>query len=235
VALDERMRIGAVIQARMTSQRLPGKVLRQICGKPALGYVLESVQRSLAIATVVVATSSHQSDDAIVDFCENLGVQYHRGPLDDVVERVAQAVVAHGLDCFFRVCGDSPLLDHRLLDQALSVYTAGEYDLVTNVMPRTFPAGESVELVRTAAFDAARAGAMTAKDREHVTQYFYRHRASFRIGTFKAPYAWQAVRLVLDTPEDLAVIEDILSKMDKPHWEYDLAALMRLHPLADLH
>jgi spore coat polysaccharide biosynthesis protein SpsF (cytidylyltransferase family) len=152
--------------------------------------------------------------------------------LHDVVERIAQALEDHALDCFFRVCGDSPLLDHRLLAQALNVYGKDGYDLVTNVLPRTYPAGESIELLRSDSFNKMRAEELDREDREHVTRYFYRFADRFRIGRFAAPEPWPGARLVLDTMEDLAVIEKIVAGMDKPHWEYSVEDLMRVYPAA---
>jgi spore coat polysaccharide biosynthesis protein SpsF len=229
------MRVGAIIQARMSSRRLPGKVLCDIAGKPALAYLVESLAQCRELKTLVVATSVDRTDDPIVEFCEKRNLLYERGSLHDVVERIAQTLEHHPLDCFFRVCGDSPLLDHRLLATALSLYRGGEYDLITNVLPRTFPAGESVELLRSASFYKARAGEMDDEDREHVTRYFYRFPQRFRIGNFGAPKPWQEARLVLDTMDDLAVIGDIVSRMSRPHWEYGVEELMALHASAACH
>jgi spore coat polysaccharide biosynthesis protein SpsF len=227
---EEPLQVGAIIQARMSSARLPGKVLRDIAGKPALQYVVESMRQCKELAAIVVATSDDASDDAIADFCEKRNVLCHRGPLNDVVERMAQALEEHSLDCFFRVCGDSPLLDHRLLAEALNIYRKDEYDLVTNVLPRTYPTGESVELLRSASFHKVRSDEMDREDREHVTRYFYRLAKRFRIGRFTAPQPWHKARLALDTMEDLAIIEEIVARMDKPHWEYSVEDLMRMHP-----
>jgi spore coat polysaccharide biosynthesis protein SpsF (cytidylyltransferase family) len=216
----------------MSSARLPGKVLRNIAGKPALQYLLESMGQCKELAAMVVATSNDPSDDAIAEFCEKRNVPCHRGPLHDVVERMAQALEGRGLDCFFRVCGDSPLLDHRLLAEALNIYAKDEYDLVTNVLPRTYPAGESVELLRIDSFNKVRSEAMDSEDREHVTRYFYRLAERFRIGRFAAREPWQDARLVLDTIEDLVIIEKIVAGMNRPHWEYAVGDLMRMYPAA---
>ena len=214
----------------MSSARLPGKVLLDIAGKPTLRYLLESMGQCRELAAIVVATSNDPSDDKIAEFCEKQNVLCHRGPLHDVVERIAQALEKHRLDCFFRVCGDSPLLDHRLLAEALNVYGKDSYDLVTNVLPRTYPAGESIELLRSDSFNKVRSEELDCDDREHVTRYFYRRAERFRIGRFAAPEPWPGARLVLDTMEDLAVIEKIITGMNKPHWKYSVEDLMRMYP-----
>lgn len=208
------VQVAAVVQARMSSQRLPGKVLAPLAGRPALAYLLERLEG----LRVVVATSTDPSDDAIEAFCAERSVDCQRGPLDDVAARFALVVERLGLDAFLRVNGDSPLLDRRLVDRGLALFDETEPDLATNVFPRTFPHGQSVEVVRAETFLAARPE-FEADDREHVTRFFYEHPERFRIENFAAPEPYAGPSLALDTPEDLERLDAILRRLTRPHVE----------------
>src|SRR5579862_9583374 len=137
----------------MTSQRLPGKSLRPLCGQPMLQYVLDRLSRLDVLSEAVVATSTDPSDDAIDEFCRRIGRPCFRGSLDNVAERFLQAALAHRLSAFVRVSGDSPLLDQRLVARGVALFTESGSDLTTNIFPRTYPAGMSVEVVRTETFE----------------------------------------------------------------------------------
>lgn len=226
------MEVAAVVQARMSSARLPGKVLRPLAGRPALEYLLERLARARTIERVIVATSTDPSDDPIAAFCAERGVPCVRGPHDDVAARFAEVAEAEGLDAFVRVTGDSPLLDQRLVDHAVEEFASGSFDLVTNVFPRTFPHGQSVEVVSVAAFATA-LEAIRSDEREHVTLVFYRQPERFRIHNFRATAAANGVTLALDTEEDAARLDALLTAMDRPHWEYAYDELVGLAEAAE--
>ncbi|HET7568269.1 MAG TPA: NTP transferase domain-containing protein [Gaiellaceae bacterium] len=196
------MHVAAVVQARMSSQRLPGKVLAPLAGRPALAWLLER----LAGFEVVVATSGEPSDDPVAAFCAERGVECFRGPLADVAARFAGAVERYGLDAFVRVNGDSPLLDPALVARGIELFRATEPDLATNVFPRSFPPGQSVEVVRAETFLAARPE-FDERDREHVTTFFYARPERFRIENFAAAAPYEGPSHALDTAEDLARLE----------------------------
>jgi spore coat polysaccharide biosynthesis protein SpsF len=223
-----RRRVPAIVQARMSSRRLPGKVLRDVAGKPLLQYVLERVQDCPAIGEIVVATSVDHADDAIVEFCRSMDVPCARGPMDDVAGRFEQVVDASAFDCFARICGDRPLLDPRLLEQAAALYGDG-VDVVTNVWPPTFPPGQTVEIVRADAFARARACMREAADREHVTRYFYRHGTDYRIVNFTATARFDDVHLAVDTEADLQKFSAMVARMERPHWSYGLREVVALY------
>lgn len=222
------MKTAIIVQARMSSQRLPGKVLRQVAQKPLLQYLIESLSQCRENNLVLIATSVDRSDDPVEDFCSKLGVAVHRGPLDDVAARFSEAASRHRLDAFARVSGDSPLIDHRLVDQMLSIFKAGDFDLVTNVMKRTFPKGHSVEIMRSSAFAKALGLSNLPTDREHVTPAFYRNPDAFSIRSVTSPEDRSSVNFCVDTPEDLARFEAIIAKMKKPHWQYSSGDLLLL-------
>jgi spore coat polysaccharide biosynthesis protein SpsF len=205
------MTVGAVVQARMTSTRLPGKVLMPLAGRPALVWLLERLERATELDALIVATSVEASDDPVAHFCEQRGTACARGPLDHVAQRMLDAARAAGLDAFVRISGDSPLLDQRLVDHAVELMRRTRAPLVTNVRPRTFPPGQSVEVVRTEALADA------LGDPEHVTGELYEREGLVR---FEHSPPRTAPALTLDTPSDHARLEAILIRMDRPHWEY---------------
>lgn len=214
----------AIIQARFSSVRLPGKMLMDLCGRPMLGRVVDRVSSARQIQRVVVATSSEASDDAIAAFCANEGVQCHRGSLDDVMERFRQVVRAESAEAFVRISGDSPLIDPAVIDLAVGYYRQADCDLATNVYVRTFPKGQSVEVVRTAALDRLRERVSTPDHREHVTKAFYEDPRWFRIVSFTSGCDAGAVNLSVDTQEDFERARRLVSALPAAGWRNLLTA-----------
>jgi spore coat polysaccharide biosynthesis protein SpsF len=222
--------IAVVAQARMTSSRLPGKVLRPLDGeRPTLQFLIERVQHCERADAFVVATSDDASDDPVAELCERLGVTVHRGSLQDVAGRYLDVVERFGLDAFVRVTGDSPLIDQRLIDHGIELFREGGADLVTNVFPSTFASGHSLEVVDAGAFRRAYGQMSEPVHFEHVTNYLYTHAADFRIRNFVRSPDDGALDVSLDTEDDARLIEAILARMDRPHWEYDYDAVMDLY------
>ena len=222
------MRIGVIIQARMSSTRLPGKMLKQIQGKSALNYLLERIEQCLGLQDTIVATSTDNADDAIEDFCEESSVECFRGSLENVAERFNNAAKKYKLDAFVRICGDSPLLDPQLVDEHVQLFRQGAVDLVTNVANRTFPHGQSVEVLSTEVYCQTVDKMNLPQHFEHVTRYFYDYPDEFVIKEIKCPIECNDANFVIDTPEDLQRISNLIKAMDKPHWEYHLKDLIRL-------
>lgn len=222
----------AIVQARMSSRRLPNKALHPIAGRPMLSYLIERLRRCRRLAGVALATSTMPEDDAIAGFCADLDVPCYRGPLDDVLGRFLQVVQARALASVVRISGDSPLLDPALVDGAVELFEAGGYDLVTNVAPRSFPRGQSVEVVTADALRRLDAVDVAPDEREHVTLWFYRHPERCAMRNFAAARDMSAIKLAVDTPEDLAMIARIIAQMDRPHWQYGLEELLELQRTA---
>jgi len=222
------MQTGVIIQARMSSERFPGKVLYKTAGKPLLGYLLERLEHCQYCDRVVVATSVEESDDDIEKFCDALKVNCYRSSLENVAERFKGAAVKYDFDSFVRICADSPLLDYRLIDRLVEIFTEGEFDLVTNILDRTFPKGQSVEVIRRDTFERAFKLMKEPQDREHVTRYFYNRPGEFRIFNLlnDVDYSW--LQLTIDRPDDIAIFDSILGGMDRPHWEYSLEDILEL-------
>ena len=222
------MRIGIIIQARMGSQRLPGKVLQRVAGKPLLEYLLERLERGTGGLQRVVATSTEAPDDPLEQFCAARGIPCHLGPMLDVAGRFWTAARVFGFDGFVRLSADSPLLDQGLVDWAVRLFCGGAFDLVTNVAIRSFPHGQSVEVVRTSAFARACGTMDEAADREHVTRFFYRNPAAFAIHNFTACQDYSDLQFSVDTPADAQRCAALLSCMERPHWQYGWRELIEL-------
>jgi len=216
----------------MDSTRLTGKALYEVNGKVLLQYVLERVRRSKYGEHPVIATSCEPPDDAIDDFCRRFGVEVFRGPLNDVARRFEEVVQKYGFDAFVRVCGDSPLIDQALIDMACDIFVQGDFDIVTNTLHRTYPRGQSVEVLRSSVFRQACSEMETADDKEHITRFFYRNPGRFKIYNFRAANDYSLMQLSIDTPEDMELFKTLVLQMDKPHWEYDVAALVQLYQSA---
>ncbi len=218
-------RIGAFIQARMSSSRLSGKVLGPLAGKPVLAYLLERLERVRELDFVVVATSSESSDEPIRDFCVRRGTACHAGSLADVARRFAEAARAHPCQGMLRCCADSPLLDLALVRRGLDLFREIGADVVTNVHPRSFPVGQSVEVVCTAAFLDACEG-MQGEEREHCTLHFYNNPDRIRIINFDSGGHWEHRSLAVDTADDRRRLERLAAAMDRPHWTYGWRELL---------
>lgn len=203
----------AVVQARMSSTRLPGKVLADLGGRPVLEWVVSRLRDSRELADVTVATSADSGDDAVADAAAALGAQVVRGPLDDVLGRYA--IAARSLDSggVVRITADCPLIDPAVVDEVVSEWRAGDADYVANVIePRTYPVGMDTEVVTAAALLAADAEATDAYDREHVTPFVRSRPERFpqRAVTLDPPRP--DVRLTLDTPDDLEHLRAVVAQ-----------------------
>jgi spore coat polysaccharide biosynthesis protein SpsF len=221
--------IGTVIQARMGSSRLPGKVLYEVNGKVLLQYVIERVRRSKYADCLVVATSCEPQDNAIADFCRRFGVEFYRGALNDVAGRFAEVLEKYGFDVFVRICGDSPLIDQTLIDKACDIFLQGDFDIVTNTLHRTYPRGQSVEVVRAEVFERARRLMTEDEDKEHVTRFFYRNADRFDIHNFCSDRDRGFIQLSVDNPTDMELFAKVVSQMDRAHWEYRVGELIELY------
>ena len=195
----------------MSSARFPGKMLAPFLGRPLIANVLDGLSRDNLHPQVAVLTSTEASDDALAEFVEQTcKVPVVRGDLYNVAGRFQDAVKAHPCDWFVRISGDSPLIDGKLVRRMMD-FIEPRFDLVTNVKRRTFPPGQSVECVRSAAFAALDTAALTQAQREHVTPVFYEGSDwQVRSVVCREPH-WADTRMVVDTPDDLRQVELLAS------------------------
>jgi spore coat polysaccharide biosynthesis protein SpsF len=217
----------------MSSQRLPNKVLHKVAGKPMLQYLLERLMHCNCLDAIVVATSVDDSDTPIAEHCRQHGIAYHRGPLANVAGRFNEVLDIYKFDCFVRVNGDSPLLDQRLIEKGVNIYLGGNFDVVTNTLPRTYPAGQSVEVLHAITYQNAYNRMREQEDLEHVTRYYYRHSEDFCIHNFSYIESINNIRLCVDTHEDMERFAGIISCMDRPHWEYQLEDLLEIYRILE--
>jgi spore coat polysaccharide biosynthesis protein SpsF (cytidylyltransferase family) len=203
----------ALIQARMSSSRLPGKVLKLVRGKSALARVVERVRRARTPQMVAVATTTNASDDAIERACAALGTLCFRGQEHDVLHRFYVAAKLYGGDAIMRVTADCPLIDPMVVDAVGDVFGRGEHDYVANINPPTYPDGLDVELFTFAALESAWRGARLRSEREHVTLYIRNHPELFRIGNIRCDRDLSHLRWTVDEPRDLEFVEAVYERL----------------------
>lgn len=203
----------AVLQARMSSNRLPGKVLLEVCGKPLLQHQIERVQRCRALGGLVVATSNHRDDDPIEALCQSLGVWTYRGSLGDVLDRFVQAARPYQPGWVVRLTGDCPLADPGVIDRVAYMALQGDYDYVSSALHPTFPDGLDAECVRHACLEQAGAEAVLASEREHVTPFIYARPERFALGEIRHPVDLSDLRWTVDEPRDFVFVSQVFERL----------------------
>lgn len=227
------MKTVIVVQARMTSTRLPGKVLLPLAGQPMLVRLLERLRRVRRAQGIVIATTTNAADDPIAALCAQQGVPCHRGSEHDVLSRYADAAHLHGADTVVRITSDCPLIDPALIDQVIAAYEEGGSDYVSNMLPPTWPYGMAVEVFSAAALAQAHAEATQAAEREHVTPFLYWHPERYRLRNVASPVDLSQHRWTVDTPEDYELVSRLFEHLMPihPHFtQADVLALLEQHP-----
>lgn len=215
-------KVVVIIQARMGSTRLPGKVLLDLGGKPMLARVVSRCRQATMVDQVVIATSDDPSDDAIENYCIAQGYPYLRGSLHDVLDRYYQAARQFEASIIVRITADCPLIDPAVIDQVVSALIGGEqeseWDFVANRLPppwkRSYPIGLDVEVCTFSALERAWKEAKEAHQREHVMPYLYEQEGRFQVLVLNHIPDYGDLRWTVDTPEDLALIRQIYSRFD---------------------
>ncbi|MEC9101746.1 MAG: NTP transferase domain-containing protein [Pseudomonadota bacterium] len=198
------MKVPAIIFSRMGSSRLPGKALRYIAGEPLIKRVIDRVSQAKRLSTVVVATSNSKIDDRLVEYIQSINIEVFRGAAHDVLDRAVSCASYLGADKFVRVNGDSPFIDPEILEKGLEHWEDPNLDLISNVFPRTYPVGMSVEVIKTDSLRKILSLTVDICDREHVTRFFYKNPEKFRILNFESGLSdLSKARLAVDTEEDL--------------------------------
>jgi spore coat polysaccharide biosynthesis protein SpsF (cytidylyltransferase family) len=206
----------AVLQARVSSTRLPGKVLLPVLGEPMLARQIERVRRSATLDDLVVATSTDAGDGPLAELCERLGTACFRGSLDDVLDRFLGAAREFGADHIVRLTGDCPLADAGVIDDVVRLHLEGGFDYTSNVAPPTFPDGLDMEIVTMAALEAVGEEANRRALREHVTLMLREQTERFVLGNLVHEPDLSAMRWTVDEPEDLEFVRAIYAAL-YPH------------------
>lgn len=224
--------VTAIVQARMGSTRLPGKVLAQVMGRPLLGYLVERLRRAECLREIVLATSTDPADEAVAEAAASLGVACHRGSLLDVLDRYTQAARLHDAQHVMRITADCPLLDPRICDRVADLYfTSGADHAATSP---GFPEGLDCEVFSRAALEDAWENARLPSEREHVTLYFRNHRERFRLTSLDNESDQGGYRVTVDEPADLEVVAAVLRGLYPVHGpaftRSDIVEFLDAHP-----
>ncbi len=234
---DAGFEIAAIVQARMGSTRLPGKVLMDLGGQTVLARVIRRLGRATRISGVAIATTTMSGDDAIERECEHLRVRCFRGSEDDVLDRYYRAAKEFRGAAIVRVTADCPLIDPEIVDRTIEVFVREGADYANNTNPRTFPRGLDAEVFTFDALERAWSEARRPYEREHVTPYLYEHTELFRLASLQNPVNHSRHRWTLDTEEDLELIRQLYSRLDNRDdfgWEDALAVVEREPELAEI-
>ena len=225
--------IGIIVFVRYDSRRLPGKALRGLGGRPVLGHVLDRARLVPGGHLIVVATSDRAVDDPVATFAQSDNVEVFRGAANDVAARALACAEAFGFGSFVRICGDSPFFDPGLAARVFAAHGESRADVTTNIFPRSYPPGTSVEIIATEAMRSAVKAMTDEYDKEHVTSYFYGHPAEFVIRNVAAEdRQYDEVHLAVDTLEDLKRAESVVNGIPGPPERATLdqvVALARAH------
>ncbi|MCA6284972.1 glycosyltransferase family protein [Phenylobacterium sp.] len=204
----------AVLQARMSSSRLPGKVLKPLLGQPMILRQIERLRRCRRLERIVVATSAAPSDDILAKTLSEAGVEVARGPLDDVLGRFLKVIEVLDLTGdMVRLTADCPLADPDVIDACIAFRREGDLDYASNGQVRTYPRGLDVEVFTVEALRRAAAEATSDYDREHVTPWLYRTEAPFRRGDLVQAPDRSEFRWTVDLPGDFAFVERVYAAL----------------------
>jgi len=196
----------------MTSTRLPGKIMKEVMGKPLLEYQIERMKRVKSADEIVVATTLNDADRVVVDICDRLSIPNFRGSEQDVLSRYYMAAKASNADVVVRLTSDCPLIDPSTVDRVLQYYFdhIEEYDYVSNCLIRTYPRGMDTEVFPVRVLEEAFREATDPQDREHVTSFFYLQERRYRLSNVAYSRDCSRHRWTVDTEEDFILIKQIL-------------------------
>ncbi|MGO1468951.1 MAG: cytidylyltransferase domain-containing protein [Tissierella sp.] len=228
------MRIGAIIQARMGSTRLEGKVMKELEGKSVLSHVIERVEQSRLIDEIIIATTIHDRDSVIASEANRCGVKVFRGSEDDVLSRYYFAAKENNIDIILRITSDCPVIDPNIIDEMVDIYLKSNYDLVSNAGidagKRTFPRGLDISIFSLELLEEAFNNSTRKYEREHVTPYMYENSSVFY---YKNDKNYSNHRWTLDTPEDYELIKEIYNHLYKGKHDFymrDILDLLKGNP-----
>ena len=205
------MKTVAIIEARMTSTRLPGKIMLPVLGKPMLELLIERLKRATMLDQIVVATTNNLTDDVVEKLTNNLGIGCFRGSEDDVLSRVLGASHVFNADSIVEITGDCPLIDPFVVDRVIRKYNEKKFDYVSNNMKRTYPRGLDTQVFSTKVLEEVASRTQDPIDHEHVSLYIYEHPEIFSLFNVVSdlPKKYWDIRLTVDTGEDFQLIKAI--------------------------
>lgn len=199
----------------MSSRRFPGKVLKKLGKKEVLKFLIQKLKNGLKKTDIIVLTSNKISDKKIIYFCKKNNYKYETGPLYNVFARFKKSLKKLKVDGFIRITGDSPLIDITLLKKMISLFKKGNHDIVTNVFPRSYPVGQSVELFKKKIFINVNEKKLNNFEKEHISQYFYKNYERYKIFNFVNSKNYSYKNLSINTKSDLLKLRKILKNRFK--------------------
>jgi spore coat polysaccharide biosynthesis protein SpsF len=225
------MTILVIVQARMSSSRLPGKVLEPVAGAPMIVQQLARVARARLIDDIVVATSTDPGDDRLVQTVQQAGYRVHRGSLQDVLGRFLEVLDTDQPDVIVRITADCPLISPTVIDSVIAAFTDTGVDYASNTLTPTYPDGLDVEVVRATALRQLARQTLDADEHEHVTLGIYRRPEEFTLHAVTSSPDNSNLRWTVDTPEDLAFVRWVFDRLHSTDFDYaDVLALLAQHP-----
>ncbi len=224
------MTILVIVQARMTSTRLPGKVLKKVLNKPLLAYQIERLQRVTLADKIVIATTSNETDKPIVELCQDFYITYFRGSEEDVLARYYLAAKKYQADLVVRVTSDCPLIDPKIIDKVIQFYLDSQpkYHYVSNCLTRTYPQGMDTEVFSFQVLEEAFKEANKQPDREHVTPFIHRQPERYSLGCVTYGENCSQYRWTVDTPEDFELIKRIIESLYPIKPDFSLEDCLKL-------
>jgi spore coat polysaccharide biosynthesis protein SpsF len=221
-----------IVQARMTSTRLPGKILKEVLGRPLLDFQFERLARVTRAEGAMIATTTNATDEPVVEFCRTRGIRCFRGSEDDVLSRYHGAAKQEGAKAIVRVTSDCPLIDPEVVDRVIAAFD-GSCDYASNILERNYPRGLDCEIFSFRALDEAFREAKETAEREHVTPFLYRHPERYRLRSVRGETDLSGHRWTVDTPEDFQLVRNILESLYPANPLFtlpDILALLEKHP-----
>ncbi len=201
------MKLICFIQARMSSKRFPNKALFKIKKKEILKIIYERIKRDIKKLKIVILTSKDRRDKKIVNFCLKNKYLFFTGSLNNVYERYKSALKKNKTDAFIRITGDSPLINVKLLKKMIKVFKKSNSDIITNVFPRSFPIGQSIEIINKKVFFKVSSKKLSKFQKEHITSYFYKNPLKYNILNIKNKRNLSKINLSINTKKDLKRLE----------------------------
>ncbi|MCG5102597.1 cytidylyltransferase domain-containing protein [Oceanobacillus alkalisoli] len=209
------MKVIAIVQARMGSTRLPGKILKEVNNKPLLEYQIERMTRAETIDEIVIATTTKDTEQPIVDLCEKLKIKHYRGSEEDVLSRYYEAATKYDAEIVLRITSDCPIIDPKVIDEVCNYYINNyeEVDYVANTIERTYPRGMDVSVFSYNLLKEVHENAVEDADREHVTRYIYNRPDRYKLESYKKEKDYSVHRWTVDTKEDLELVTKIIETL----------------------
>jgi len=220
--------IAAIIQARMSSSRLPSKIMLNVCGKPLLQHLIDRIKHSQKLDKIIIATTTNKKDNEIVNFCNLNNISFYRGSENDVLSRYFETAIKFSVDIVVRLTADTPLLDSKTIDNTIQVYQENDFDFVSNSspLPRTCPDGLNVEVFSRQVLEKIYSDAIKPSDREHVTTYISMQPEKFNVHRIDYSKDLSKYRFNLDYEDDYKLIKSVFEEFYEHNPNFSLEEII---------